>query len=94
MTLAPFWADADAARFHDVRRLNEAMIAALGEARAMASRNDLGAPFSELLMHIEELHELMFEALAQFDPEEVGPLVAIASEMREATSELVRKVAN
>jgi len=94
MTIEPFWTDADAARFHDVRRLNEAMIAALFEARVMASRNDLGAPFSELLMHLEELHELMFEALAQFDPAEVAPLVAVARQMREATRELVRQVAN
>jgi hypothetical protein len=85
---------ADAAKYYDVARLNEAMVAALCEARMMASRADLGAPFAELLMHINELHDLMNDALAQFDPAEVGPLLALSAQMRDATQALVQKIAN
>jgi hypothetical protein len=88
------WTDATIFKYHDVRRLNEAMIAALCEARVMASRADLGAQFTELLLHINELHDLMYEALAQFDATEAEPLEALARQMREATQALVRKVAN
>jgi hypothetical protein len=87
-------ADVSAAQFQYVCRLTEAMTTALTEARGMANRADFRPPFAELLLHVRELHDLMNETLATFDPVKAEPLIMLSNQMRSATNALLSKVAN